>query len=95
MNCAVDETRVELNSGVTDYINASHVNVCISATITTQSNLTHFVIPQGYKQCNAFLATQSPMEDTVADFWQMVWDAQSKVIVMLCKIEEEGKVCLI
>ena len=35
------------------------------------------------------------MEDTVADFWQMVWDAQSKVIVMLCKIEEEGKVCLI
>ena len=47
MNCAVDETRVELNSGVTDYINASHVNVCISTTITTQSNLTCYSVLLG------------------------------------------------
>ena len=38
------------------------------------------------------MAAQSPLEDTVTDFWQMVWETQSRVIVMLCNIEEEGKV---
>ena len=32
------------------------------------------------------------MEDTVTDFWHMMWKTQSKTIIMLCNLEEEGKV---
>jgi protein tyrosine phosphatase len=35
------------------------------------------------------------MENTVNDFWRMVWDYQSRAIVMLCRMKEDGKVkCL-
>jgi protein tyrosine phosphatase len=32
------------------------------------------------------------MENTVNDFWRMVWDYQSRAIVMLCRMKEDGKV---
>ena len=32
------------------------------------------------------------MKDTVTDFWHMMWETQSKTIIMLCNLEEEGKV---
>ena len=32
------------------------------------------------------------MENTVNDFWRMIWDYQSKSIVMLCRMKEDGKV---
>ena len=36
-----------------------------------------------------------PTPDTVADFWQMIWDCKTPVIVMLTQPEEKGKViCL-
>ena len=32
------------------------------------------------------------MENTVNDFWKMVWEYKSKTIVVLCKMTEEGEV---
>jgi len=32
------------------------------------------------------------MEDTVSDFWRMIWEQQSKVILMLTDLEENGVV---
>ena len=49
---------------------------------------------QGYRQRGAYIATQAPMENTVNDFWRMIWDYQSRSIVMLCKMKEDGKVKL-
>lgn len=37
----------------------------------------------GYKQRGAFIATQGPMEHTVADFWRMTWERECHCIVML------------
>ncbi|XP_065904666.1 receptor-type tyrosine-protein phosphatase alpha-like isoform X2 [Dysidea avara] len=42
-----------------------------------------------YKQCNAFIATQCPMENTTNDFWRMMWESQSAVIVMLSNPEHD------
>ena len=36
--------------------------------------------------------TQGPMESTVNDFWRMVWEHRVSAIVMLCSVEEKGKV---
>ena len=35
-----------------------------------------------------FVATQGPKQETIDDFWTMVWELKSKVIVMLCDIYE-------
>ena len=38
----------------------------------------------------AYIITQGTMTHTVADFWQMVWEQGSVVIVMLSKLSENG-----
>jgi receptor-type tyrosine-protein phosphatase N len=38
----------------------------------------------------AYIITQGPMAHTVADFWQMVWEQGSVVIVMLSRLAENG-----
>ncbi|XP_025095997.1 receptor-type tyrosine-protein phosphatase N2-like [Pomacea canaliculata] len=38
----------------------------------------------------AYVTTQGPLPHTVADFWQMVWEQGSVVIVMLTKLTENG-----
>ena len=47
---------------------------------------------QGYKQKNAYMATQAPLASTVSDLWRMVWEFKSRAVVMLCQLEEGGKV---
>lgn len=46
----------------------------------------------GYQDRKAFIACQAPMVSTVEDFWRMVWEQKSDVIVMLCDLIEGGKV---
>ena len=50
---------------------------------------------QGYRQRGAYIATQTPLENTVNDFWKMIWDYQSRSIVMLCRMKEDGKVLIL
>uniref|UniRef100_A0A0N5B044 protein-tyrosine-phosphatase n=1 Tax=Syphacia muris TaxID=451379 RepID=A0A0N5B044_9BILA len=45
----------------------------------------------GYRQRNAYIATQGPMECTVNDFWRMIWEKESAIIVMLVQVREFGQ----
>ena len=40
---------------------------------------------------NYFISTQGPKPETIEDFWTMVYDYNSNVIVMLCKLLEGGR----
>ncbi|KAF4521553.1 hypothetical protein B566_EDAN001273 [Ephemera danica] len=72
-----DTTRVVLTGADTgDYINA---------------NLIHMEIP-GSGIINRYIATQGPLPSTVSDFWQMVIEAQSTLVVMLTTVVERGRV---
>ncbi|XP_070563073.1 receptor-type tyrosine-protein phosphatase kappa-like isoform X2 [Ptychodera flava] len=45
----------------------------------------------GYKRMNAFIASQGPNEDTTPDFWRMIWQENTEVIIMATNIVERGK----
>ena len=38
----------------------------------------------GYRKKRAYIATQGPLPETVDDFWRMVWEQNTKTIVMVC-----------
>ncbi|XP_043110038.1 receptor-type tyrosine-protein phosphatase epsilon isoform X1 [Puntigrus tetrazona] len=42
----------------------------------------------GYTDKNKFIAAQGPKQDTVADFWRMIWEQKSSTIVMLTNLKE-------
>lgn len=41
-----------------------------------------------------YIATQGPIVNTVSDFWRMVWQEHSPIIVMITNIEEMNEVML-
>ncbi|XP_020282102.1 receptor-type tyrosine-protein phosphatase N2 isoform X2 [Pseudomyrmex gracilis] len=71
-----DHSRVVLN----DLANAHNSDYINASTITDHD-------PRN----PAYIATQGPLPLTTADFWQMIWEQGSVVIVMLTRLTEEGR----
>ncbi|XP_040059966.1 receptor-type tyrosine-protein phosphatase T isoform X17 [Gasterosteus aculeatus] len=46
----------------------------------------------GYHRPRHYIATQGPMQETVRDFWRMVWQENSASIVMVTNLVEVGRV---
>lgn len=80
---SVDNTRVKLkgvdpNVPGSDYINANY--------ILSEEDL----FPDEPKK--SYIATQGCLPSTTPDFWHMVWQENTRVIVMTTKEIERGKV---
>lgn len=69
----MDETRVKLDDSATRHFGSDYVNA---------SYVSGMAGPKTYIAC------QGCMEETVADFWSMIWSENSNIIVMLTNIEE-------
>ncbi|KAG5321895.1 PTPR2 phosphatase, partial [Pseudoatta argentina] len=75
-----DHSRVVLN----DLANANNSDYIHASTIVS--------ISTDHDPRNpAYIATQGPLPQTTADFWQLVWEQGSVVIVMLTRLTEEGR----
>ncbi|XP_019759985.1 tyrosine-protein phosphatase non-receptor type 4 isoform X3 [Dendroctonus ponderosae] len=70
-----DQTRVVLQNSCGDYINANFVDMKIPGT----------------NMVNRYIATQGPLQTTTEDFWQMVLEQKSTLIVMLTTLVEKGR----
>uniref|UniRef100_A0A3P9HVL7 Receptor-type tyrosine-protein phosphatase S n=1 Tax=Oryzias latipes TaxID=8090 RepID=A0A3P9HVL7_ORYLA len=46
----------------------------------------------GYRKQNAYIATQGPLPETFGEFWRMIWEQRSAVVVMMTKLEERSRV---
>jgi protein tyrosine phosphatase len=45
-------------------------------------------ICQSYKERKAFIITQTPLETTKEDFWDLIWEHDVHTIVMMNNIKE-------
>ncbi|XP_070687977.1 receptor-type tyrosine-protein phosphatase C isoform X2 [Pempheris klunzingeri] len=46
----------------------------------------------GFKESKKYIAAQGPKDETVSDFWRMVWEQQSSIIVMVTRCEEGNRI---
>ena len=75
------------------YINASFITVSLLLE-REYSKKEIFLIKQGLHNPREYIASQGPLKTTVNDHWQMIWEQNVMIIVMLTEVIERGMVSL-
>ncbi|XP_064833710.1 tyrosine-protein phosphatase non-receptor type 11 isoform X2 [Oncorhynchus masou masou] len=85
-----DHTRVVLNDGDGSEAGSDYINANLIMVVTD-------IMPELEWKCNStklkksYIATQGCLQNTISDFWRMVFQENSRVIVMTTKEVERGK----
>ena len=58
---------------------------------TILADFTHQYL-QSYHERDAFIATQGPKQNTIGDFWRMIFEKEVTNIVMLTPLVDRGRV---
>merc|ERR1712226_429866 len=78
-----DRSRVILTSGIDPHSDSDYIN----------ANHIVMILP-GNSKLN-YIAAQGPLEETITDFWRMVWEQNCAIVVMLTNVlEQEMLKCL-
>uniref|UniRef100_H3D6F1 protein-tyrosine-phosphatase n=1 Tax=Tetraodon nigroviridis TaxID=99883 RepID=H3D6F1_TETNG len=57
--------------------------VCLSASETNSTGYINASYVTGHRHCTEFIVSQTPLSSTVADFWRMVWEHNTRTVVCL------------
>ncbi|XP_016405911.1 tyrosine-protein phosphatase non-receptor type 9-like isoform X2 [Sinocyclocheilus rhinocerous] len=74
-----------------DVLCLDQTRVRLEARRNERSDYINASFMDGYKQKNAYIGTQGPLEKTYGDFWRMVWEQSVLVIVMTTRTDEGGR----
>uniref|UniRef100_A0A3P8WK15 Receptor-type tyrosine-protein phosphatase kappa n=1 Tax=Cynoglossus semilaevis TaxID=244447 RepID=A0A3P8WK15_CYNSE len=86
-----DENRIKNRYG--NIIAYDHSRVRLQAQEGEQSSdYINANYVDGYHRPNHYIATQGPMQETVFDFWKMIWQENTAAIVMVTNLVEVGRV---
>lgn len=75
-------------------MDASRVKLELDSNSKTNdsNDYIHANFVDGYKQKNAYISTQGPLDETIPDFWRMIWEQCVLVIVMTTKVIEQNRI---
>ncbi|KAJ1543072.1 hypothetical protein HK096_008795 [Nowakowskiella sp. JEL0078] len=76
--------RVVLNTRISEF--SSQINSSES------SNYINASFVGGFPFCSSYIATQGPLDSTICDFYHMMLDQKSRVVIMLTPLVEKGRV---
>nr|XP_047912739.1 receptor-type tyrosine-protein phosphatase mu-like [Anser cygnoides] len=68
-----------------------HCRVVLQPSADTGNDYINASYVDSYRSPRFFIAAQGPLPGTVVDFWQMVWQEKTSVIVMLTGLVEQNK----
>ncbi|KAJ8040874.1 Receptor-type tyrosine-protein phosphatase delta [Holothuria leucospilota] len=60
---------------------------------TSSTSFINACLVTSYRMKDAFIATQSPLPNTTEDFWRLVYDWRSPLIIMLNQLDTKDKTC--
>ncbi|XP_051964921.1 tyrosine-protein phosphatase non-receptor type 18-like isoform X2 [Xyrauchen texanus] len=75
-----------------DILPYDQTRVCLTPTTSEyESDYINASFIKGATGNRTYIATQGPLNNTVVDFWHMIWQYNVKVIIMACREIEMGK----
>ncbi|XP_041133334.1 receptor-type tyrosine-protein phosphatase C-like isoform X3 [Polyodon spathula] len=93
--CAIKEARKNCNLNKNRYVDILpyDYNRVILAPIDGEagSEYINASFIDGYKEPRKYIAAQGPKDETMNDFWRMIWEQQSSIIVMVTRCEEGNR----
>ncbi|KAJ1368576.1 hypothetical protein KIN20_029733, partial [Parelaphostrongylus tenuis] len=91
-NCSEPDV-LEKNLDKNRYLNIGAIESS-RVRINTSNNGSDYINANYIDSCekrNAYIATQAPLPSTFADFWEMIWQETSNIIVVITNMIEDGR----